>query len=82
MLDPFAIPHLFAKAPRLCGNPLCLKGLSLLNKQDLCYSCQDKARRKRITLPVWSSRPSPQSRADLAADLGRRNTVQRNQRPA
>lgn len=42
MQDAFLIPGLIRKSPRVCGNPLCGKLLSGLNKQDLCYTCHNK----------------------------------------
>ncbi len=43
MLDPYAFPKPAIKAPRVCGAPLCGKPLALLNKRELCFTCQNRA---------------------------------------
>src|SRR5579875_2459537 len=56
ILDPFLIPHLTPKLRRICANSLCAKPLSLLNKQELCYTCYNQALFRRSELT--SHRPS------------------------
>jgi len=56
ILDPFLIPHLTPKLRRVCANSLCAKPLSLLNKQELCYTCYNQALFRRSELT--SHRPS------------------------
>ena len=56
ILNPFLIPDLTQKVRRVCSNPLCARALSLLNKQDLCYTCYNQALFRRSELATY--RPS------------------------
>lgn len=51
MLDPFLVPHLTVKTPRLCANTLCAKPLSKLNKQEFCFACYNRATMLRSEHP-------------------------------